>query len=74
MATTVLTNQAAALSQFQTFETQLRNQMLQRKPFLEKLDRDQLKLLYTSGKDPLLNAVYQMCKDLDQFFTHLKEG
>lgn len=73
MARISLTNQALALEKAQTFKTQARNQLLARKPFLDKLSREQLVALYKSGKDPVLNELYDIYKDMDGFFSRLLE-
>jgi hypothetical protein len=74
MATINLTNQALALTKAQTFKAQARTQLLARKPFLDKLSPAQLKKLYQSGKDPVLNELYDIYKGLDGFFSELLEG
>ncbi len=74
MATHSLTNQALALTKAQTFRTQAAAQLVARKPFLDKLSPAQLKKLYQSGKDPVLNELYDIYKGLDGFFKNLLEG
>lgn len=73
MAMVSLTNQEAALTQAQTVKTQLRNQLLARKPFLDKMTPEQLRAYYKSGKDPVLVEIFQIYKGLDAFFDSIRE-
>lgn len=73
MARISLTNQAVRLTNCQTFKSLATNQLLARKPFLEKLSREQLRKLYLSGKDPVLNELFDIYKGLDGFFSEIRE-
>lgn len=74
MAKISLINQVARLENCQAFKTLATNQLLVRKPFLEKLSPIQLKDLYLSGKDPVLNELFSIYKGLDKFFSEIRES
>jgi len=73
MAKIILINQAAKLQNCQAFKTLATNQLRVRKIFLEKLNPGQLRKLYRSGKDPVLNELFDIYKGLDKFFSGIRE-
>jgi len=73
MAILNLTNQTNVLNNCQLFRTLATNQLLVRKDFLNRLSPAQLKRLYNSEKDPVLNELYDIYKGLDTFFEKIRE-
>ena len=74
MAVFNLTNQDTVLNNCQLFKQLATNQLKAREEFLERLEPERLKQLYQSGKDPVLNELYDIYKGMDTYFSELREG
>ena len=73
MATFNLTNQTTAKTNVIAAQTLCRNQLLARKDFLLRMNRDQL-ITYVKTKDQVLLEIYRLYRGLDEYFDKIKEG
>ena len=73
MATFNLTNQATAKTNVLAAQTLCRNQLLARRDFLLRMNREQL-VSYVKTKDPVLLEIYKLYKGLDEYFDKIKEA
>jgi len=63
-----LTNQVNVLANCQAFRTLATNQLTLRNKYIKNMSREQLVALYKSGKDPVLNELYRLSRDMHNFF------